>query len=200
MRSAIAALGLVVAALGGCVTAPADPAASAGPAKAAVDASPQAVFFSRLQGLCGASFPGVVEVGDPELDADLFESALSMGPVQCEEGVVSAPFAVGADRSRTWIFTQTPEGLRLKHRHGHDGQEDPLSQYGGTTADEGTAERQSFPVDAFSRTLFLRSARLASVQNVWAVEILPGEAFVYELSRPGRLVRVRFDTRTPINR
>jgi len=38
----------------------------------------------------------------------------------------------------------------------------------------------------------------ASNNNTWAMEIEPGEAFVYELSRPGgRLFRVRFDlTRT----
>jgi len=37
-----------------------------------------------------------------------------------------------------------------------------------------------------------------STTNVWAVEIRPGQAFVYELGRPNRLFRVEFDLTRPV--
>jgi len=71
--------------------------------------------------------------------------------------------------------------------------------YGGDTADEGTAERQEFPVDQFSIDQFRAGGGEVSTTNVWAMEVRPGEAFVYELSRPGRLLRVEFDLGRPVS-
>jgi hypothetical protein len=66
--------------------------------------------------------------------------------------------------------------------------------YGGDTRDAGTAQRQEFPVDAGSVAMFRAQGMQASVANTWAMEIVPGKNFVYELSRPGgRLFRVEFD-------
>ena len=62
----------------------------------------------------------------------------------------------------------------------------------------GSAVRQTFPVDAESRTMFDREGRSVSNTNVWAMEIEPGRVFVYELSRPQRLFRVEFDLTRPV--
>ena len=79
-----------------------------------------------------------------------------------------------------------------------DGTPDSLTLYGGDTSAAGTANRQEFPVDAESKALFEREGRSVSLTNVWAIEIEPGRAFVYELSRPNRLFRVKFDLTRPI--
>jgi hypothetical protein len=109
----------------------------------------------------------------------------------CSASEVRINFAVGEDRSRTWVISRTAAGLRLKHVHLHkDGSEDKLSRYGGDTVGRGTAERQAFPADAFSKALFTRRNIPASLTNVWAVEVRAGEFFAYELRRPGRFFRV----------
>ena len=74
-----------------------------------------------------------------------------------------------------------------------------LTQYGGDTVDAGTARRQLFPADAFSRDLFLREGNSQSVTNVWAVEVAPAETFAYELRRPNRFFRVEFDLTRPVS-
>lgn len=161
-------------------------------------ARPADAFFGRLQGLCGKSFAGRVVSTDP-LDADFAGKPLVMQVTGCTDAEVRIPFAVGEDRSRTWVITRTADGLRLKHDHRHaDGTEDELSQYGGDTEASGSAARQEFPADAFSRTLFLGKGNPASVTNVWAVEVHPGRTYAYELRRPGRFFRVEFDLSKPL--
>jgi len=46
--------------------------------------------------------------------------------------------------------------------------------------------------------LFEKEGTKASVTNTWAMEIVPGKKFVYELARPGRLFRVEFDLTQPV--
>lgn len=117
---------------------------------------------------------------------------------ECSDREIRIPFHVGDDHSRTWVISKQAEGLRLKHDHRHeDGSEDAVTQYGGDTAGEGTATRQSFPVDAVSIEMFEREGLTASVVNVWSVEVDEG-LFAYELTRPNRLFRVEFDTATPV--
>jgi hypothetical protein len=117
-----------------------------------------------------------------------------MGPVRCEMNEISIPFAVGENRTRTWVITRTSDGVRLKHVHRHaDGHEDTVSRYGGDTAAPGTATRQEFPVDQFSKELFLANKLERSVTNTWAVEAVPGKLFAYELRRANRFFRVEFD-------
>ena len=160
--------------------------------------TPADAYFSRLQALCGKTFAGRVVTNDP-LDADFAGKPLVMRVAACSDTEVRIPFAVGEDRSRTWVITRTADGLRLKHDHRHaDGTEDELSQYGGDTATPGTATRQEFPADAFSRTLFLGKGNPASVNNIWAVEVDPGRTYAYELRRPSRFFRVEFDLSKPL--
>lgn len=161
-------------------------------------ASPQDAFMARLNALCGQRFEGRVVTVDAA--DDRFRSQrLIMHVRDCSADEVRIPFAVGEDRSRTWIVTRTAEGLRLKHDHRHeDGTTDALHMYGGDTAGQGTAERQEFPVDAFSIALFNANDAAVSTTNVWAMEVHPERMFAYELRRANRHFRVEFDLTRPL--
>lgn len=176
---------LALLALGACATTPAP-------------LTPQETFFANLSALCGQRFEGRVVTTDPA-DAAFANARLLMHVRDCSADEVRIPFRVGEDHSRTWVVTRTEAGLRLKHDHRHaDGTEDVLTQYGGDTVGPGTAERQEFPVDAFSQALFTRENRAVSNTNVWAVEVHPGRTFAYELRRPNRHFRVEFDLSRPV--
>ena len=155
--------------------------------------APADTFIAGLKQLCGKSFPGRLVTTDPA-DKDMAGQKLTMGEVACTSEGVAIPFAVGENRSRNWHITRTQTGVRLKHVHTHDdGSEDKVSRYGGDTADAGTATRQEFPADQFSKDLFLANKLERSVTNVWAVEVVPGQLFAYELRRANRFFRVEFD-------
>lgn len=154
---------------------------------------PADAFMANLNQLCGQTHEGRLVTSDPA-DADFAGKKLVMGPVACTTNEVAIPFAVGDNRSRTWVITRTGAGVRLKHVHRHDdGSEDKVSRYGGDTATEGTATRQEFPVDEFSKLMFKANKLERSVTNVWAVEAEPGKHFAYELRRTNRFFRVEFD-------
>jgi hypothetical protein len=162
---------------------------------------PQAEFFERVSALCGQAFEGrvVADTPPPAGDDPFASKPLVMHVRECSEHEIRIPFHAGDDRSRTWVITRTGAGLRLKHDHRHeDGSEDTLTQYGGDTATPGTAMRQEFPADDESRAMFTREGRTVSNTNVWAMEIEPGRVFVYELARPQRLFRVKFDLTRPV--
>lgn len=165
---------------------------------ASVPASPQAQFIASVAALCGQAYAGRI-VSTNAADAALAGQPLTMHVRACEGDAIRIPFHVGEDRSRTWVLRRSGDGLSLKHDHRHaDGSEDALSQYGGDATAPGTATRQEFPADAFSRELFAERNIPASVQNVWAMEIHPGRMFAYELRRPNRLFRVEFDLTRPL--
>lgn len=165
---------------------------------AAPTASPQDQFFANLRALCGQSFEGRVVTTDAA-DASFASERLVMQVRECSDSEIRVPFHVGDNRSRTWVIARTESGLRLKHDHRHeDGSEDTLTQYGGDTTSEGTNERQEFPADRFSQTLFVTNSIPQSVTNVWAVEVHPGRMFAYELRRPNRHFRVEFDLAQPV--
>jgi hypothetical protein len=155
------------------------------------------LFLDNLKGLCGKAFAGRVVSTDPA-DEAFAKERLLMHVRECTADGMRVPFHVGKNRSRTWVLTRTREGLRLKHDHRHeDGGEDKVTQYGGDTTSPGTAERQEFPVDAFSIALFERENLKASVTNVWALEMRK-TFFAYELRRPNRFFRVEFDLTRPV--
>jgi hypothetical protein len=111
-----------------------------------------------------------------------FEGEMIMHVRRCEENEIQIPLHVGENRSRTWIITRTADGLRLKHDHRvPDGSDDPVTQYGGDTAEPGTALRQSFPADAFTAELLP-----AAATNVWTITLTPGERLRYHLTRHGQ--------------
>ncbi len=163
--------------------------------------APVDAFLSAIASHCGQAFAGKVRVDVPASPDSAFDGkTLVMHVRECSPNQIKIPFHVGEDRSRTWVLTRTGAGLRLKHDHRHaDGSDDAVTMYGGDTADAGTATRQAFPVDAESIAVFGREGLAASVTNTWAMEIVPGRQFVYELSRPGgRLFQVEFDLTRPI--
>lgn len=162
--------------------------------------TPQDAFFQRLSALCGQTFEGRVTTDDPA-DDDFRSQRLVMQVRDCSDDEIGIPFDVGADRSRRWVITRTGQGLRLKHDHrDENGEIHGYHMYGGDTAQTGTAERQEFPVDQESIDQFNAAGATVSTTNVWAMEVRPGEAFVYELSRPNRLLRVEFDLTRPVER
>lgn len=166
-------------------------------ASARVAADPHGAFFAELSKHCGKAYAGRLVTEDP-LDADIAGAPLVMEVRSCDADEIRIPFHVGDDRSRTWVVTRTERGLRLKHDHRHqDGSSDDLTLYGGDTTTAGTPVRQEFPADQYSKDLFIREGRTASVDNVWAAEI-DVQRFAYELKRPNRHFRVEFDVTAPV--
>jgi hypothetical protein len=158
----------------------------------------QDAFMARLNALCGQRFEGRVVTTDAA-DAGFASQRLLMHVRDCSPDEVRIPFSVGEDRSRTWVVTRTADGLTLKHDHRDpQGAPDGLHWYGGDTTTAGTAERQTFPVDAFSIELFNAGNASVSTTNVWAMEVHPDRMFAYELRRPNRHFRVEFDLTRPV--
>lgn len=175
----------------------------AGLSEARAEAGPQPAdaFLERIARHCGQAFAGRIVTNEPAQPEDPFAGKeLVMHVRECSRQELKVPFHVGDDHSRTWVLTRTGNGLRLKHDHRHeDGSEDAVTMYGGDTATRGTEQRQEFPVDPYSIGMFEREGLAASVSNTWAMEIEPGERFLYELSRPsGRLFQVEFDLSNPV--
>ena len=163
--------------------------------------SPADAFMASIAEHCGKAYAGRV-VTDDAADKDFAGKPLVMHVRECTVNEIRIPFHVGDDRSRTWVLTRTPGGLRLKHDHRHsDGTSDVLTMYGGETVGPGSTTRQSFPVDAESIALFTGEGRQASNTNVWTMEI-DRDRFAYELRRPpipgGRFFRVEFDMTRPV--
>jgi hypothetical protein len=171
----------------------------AGCATVPVATGPQEQFMARLLDLCGKSFEGRIVSPPVAADESFAGKRLVMHVRDCSRNEMRIPFHVGDDHSRTWVITRTATGLRLKHDHRHeDGSEDVLTQYGGDTVGPGTARRQEFPADQYSKDLFVRENIPQSTTNVWAVEVESGALFAYELRRPGRFFRVDFDLTRPV--
>lgn len=171
--------------------------ASNGPRQAnrSAHADPQAQFWSSLESLCGQAFEGQIAVDSTRSD-DFAGQRLVMHVMRCDTGVILVPFHVGENRSRTWVFTQTGEGLRLKHDHRNpDGSEDNRTWYGGDTQTSGTGTTQEFYADALTAEMIPEAST-----NIWTVEIVPGEVYAYALRREGtdRRFRVEFDLTNPI--
>jgi hypothetical protein len=150
-------------------------------------------FLAALRARCGQAFEG--RVIDPQpVDTAFARERLVMHVRSCGD-TVRIPFHVGENRSRTWVFTRTADGARLKHDHRHeDGSEDRVTQYGGDSRATGTAAKMEFAVDEFTKQL-IPAART----NLWTVEISATQ-FVYQLTREGtdRRFRVVFDLTKPV--
>jgi hypothetical protein len=156
---------------------------------------PQAEFWASLQQLCNNAYEGRL-VEAPPGDTVFADHRLVMHVRQCDEANVRIPLHVGEDRSRTWVISRTPDGLRLKHDHRHeDGTDDEVTMYGGDTRGVGSANVQEFPADEFTAAI-VPEART----NVWTIEVEPGSTLVYALRREGtdRRFRMEFDVTRPV--
>lgn len=159
-------------------------------------ASPQDEFWQRLTALCGQAFEGKMVEGTAASDAAFGGQRMVMHVRQCSENEIKIPFHVGENRSRTWVITRTPTGLRLKHDHRHeDGSEDAVTQYGGDTTAAGTAAQQEFAADELTANLIP-----AAKTNIWTMIVEPGKTFTYGLRREAenRRFRVEFDLTKPV--
>jgi hypothetical protein len=160
----------------------------AAPAPAVPLAEEQEHFWAQLQRLCGQAFAGRA-VEAPATDTTFAGRALIMHVRECSPDQIRIPFHVGEDRSRTWVVSRTPDGLRLKHDHRHrDGTPDDNTQYGGDTVEPGTAWRQEFPAD----TLSIERVPARATQR-WFLELLPGSVFAYGLHREATDLRYRIE-------
>ncbi len=152
----------------------------------------QETFFNQLAAHCGKAFAGKV-VSKDSADAAFRDKSLVMHVRECSDTELKIPFHVGDDHSRTWVITKTDQGLRLKHDHRHqDGTEDNVTMYGGDTANMGTSQKQSFPIDKESIDNFMQNGLTQSVTNVWHMEVTPS-TFSYLLTRENRHFQVDFD-------
>jgi len=145
----------------------------------------QEAFWNALQALCGQAFAGTDE-----------EVGRVMHVRQCFPGEIRIPLHVDDDRSRTWIVTRQADGLRLKHDHRHeDGTEEEVTRYGGDTRDAGSARAQEFWADDFTGELVPGAGN-----NIWTMEVHPGDRFAYQLVRTGEewVVRWEFDLTEPV--
>jgi hypothetical protein len=158
-------------------------------------AAPADAFFAKIGALCGKAFEGRIVSPPVAADASFAGKRLVMHVRDCSADTIRIPFHIGEDRSRTWVLSRTAAGgITLKHDHRHeDGSPDTQTMYGGTTLMRGTATRQEFPADAYSKALFVRGNIPQSATNVWAMEVSRPSTLAYELRRPSRFFRVEFD-------
>lgn len=149
-------------------------------------------FWNALQQHCGKAYEGIIISG---ATADFKDKKLVMHVKACEENRIRIPFNVGDNRSRTWVLTKTKSGIILKHDHRHeDGSEDAVTQYGGTSTNEGFSNMQIFPADIQTQKTIP-----AAASNVWWITI-NDSSFTYNLRRIGsdRLFTVSFNLKQPI--
>lgn len=190
MRHPLLAPAFLLLFISGCAEPPPEiPPGADEETQATAVAAAQDAFWNNLRALCGEAFSGRATLVRGT-DAD-FSAGLVVHFRECEPDEMRIPLHVGGDRSRTWVLSRTPDGLRLKHDHRHeDGSEDEVTQYGGDTRQPGTATTQRFPADEYTANLVPEAA-----SNVWTLEIVPGDSFAYQLVREGtgRRLRVVFD-------
>jgi len=145
-----------------------------------VQAQQQAhAFFDQLSSLCGSRFVG--EMTFPTDSQDSFKGKELVAEFkECNAEQVLVPFSVGKDKSRTWVFTKTDNGVSLKHDHRHtDGSPDEVTNYGGDSGDVGHSLSQSFAADEFTQKLIPDAAT-----NVWTVSISEdSQRLTYHLER-----------------
>ena len=153
-------------------------------------------FWQRLVALEGQAFEGRMVEGTAASDAAFKDQRMVMHVRSVGPNEIRIPFFVGANRSRTWVLTRTPHGLRLKHDHRHeDGSEDAVTQYGGDTWQVGSVDQQEFAADEHTAKLIP-----AAKANIWTMRVELGKVFAYALRREaeGRRFRVEFDLTTPV--
>jgi hypothetical protein len=162
-------VGALLATVGGAVAC-----ASTGDARVA--------FFETLRGACGARYEGAKQFPDDTTDA--FHGKLLVATVaECNDSQVRVPFVVGADSSRTWVFTTRDSTLELKHDHRHaDGTPDSVTMYGGMANLDGAPMSQHFEADAYTARL-IPAART----NVWTVTFsADAKELTYHLDRDAK--------------
>lgn len=142
------------------------------------DDSGAVAFWESLQTHCGKAYEGTLA---EHVKNDSFSGKkLTMYVRSCDDGIITIPFYVGEDRSRTWVLTLENGRIKLKHDHRHeDGSEDSITQYGGTAPNPGLPHLQIFPADEETAALIPYAST-----NVWWITV-DGHTFSYNLKRVG---------------
>lgn len=177
-------------------------ASCSGPRPSPGPAAAQNGFWTNLSALCGKAYEGRVAVQSGSAPGpDPYDGkVLAIHVFACPDAEIRMVFHVGSDRSRTWVFTRGPAGLRLEHEHRReDGAPEAVTGYGGDAISPGTAQSQSFPADGRSKSLFVKEGLPASADNVWTVDLEPDRVLRYSLTRPGREFRIEFDLSVPVS-
>jgi len=143
--------------------------------------NPQPDFFANLPALCVQTSSGASTFPD-DPDHDFAGKKLVATFNDCRPKEIRIQFDVGEDRSRTWVITQSDDGLLLKHDHRHaDGTPDEITNYGGWANDQGKQWQQHFPADAETAALIP-----AASTNVWMLHYDPQkQTLTYDLQRHG---------------
>ncbi|MGJ8663338.1 MAG: hypothetical protein ACSHWU_06795 [Marinicella sp.] len=141
--------------------------------------SKQQMFFTHLKSMCGQVFEGASTFPE-DPNHDFAGKKLVADFAQCDDSQVRIKFAVGEDHSRTWVITQSLQGLLLKHDHRHhDGTPDEITNYGGWANDQGTEWQQYFAADQETADLIP-----AAATNVWMLHYEPeSQVLTYDLKR-----------------
>lgn len=164
--------------------------------RTAAPVQPGDPLWEALRPLCGQAFAGTLVEGTEPSDAQIGMQRLVMHVKSCSDREIRIPFHVGENRSRTWVISRTPGGVRLEHDHRHeDGTPDAITQYGGDTRPGDAGLSLDFHADALTASL-IPAART----NIWTLAIEPGKKFTYGLRREeqNRRFRVEFDLTRPI--
>lgn len=142
-------------------------------------ASIQQSFFKNLKTLCGQVFTGASTYPD-DPNHDFAGKLLVANFSACSDDEIRVKFDVGEDQSRTWVITQSEQGLLLKHDHRHeDGTPDEITNYGGWANESGTAWRQFFEADSETAALIP-----AASTNVWMLQYeSQSKTLTYDLKR-----------------
>lgn len=152
-------------------------------------------FWENLKSHCGKAYNG--HLVQPAEDETFGGKKLVIYLRSCEEGLITIPFYVGEDKSRTFLLTYTEDRIQLKHDHRHkDGSEDEITQYGGRNTNAGLENIQFFPADA-------ETARIipAASTNVWWITV-DENSISYNLQRMGTdrpPFKVVFDLTNPVD-
>lgn len=142
-------------------------------------ATNQEKFFENLSSLCGQIFTGASTYPD-DPNHDFAGKLLVADFSECSADEIRVKFDVGEDRSRTWVISQSQQGLLLKHDHRHaDGAPDEITNYGGWANDNGSAWHQYFEADEETAALIP-----AASTNVWMLQYEPqSQTLTYDLKR-----------------
>lgn len=191
-------LGLFTALLGLLVGCHSDPAPSEGADDQERSASePQGEYWDNLRSMCGNAYTGAVvkdappqNLGEPE--PFWSEDDLLMDVHHCTSDTVRIAFHAAGVRDRSFVFSRAEKGILFQDdRRQRDGTPQQLTGYGGLTWGSGSPQRQEFPIDEYSLSLFPRAEG-----SIWTFDIIPNElwAYQYELRKEGeyRILRVEF--------
>lgn len=181
MRVITPLLLLTLLALSACAERDDVPPPAEAPATTTIDdtaeVSPQDAWWASMQVHCGNAFEGSLGHAPPDDDMLEGDERLIVHFRECTDHEMRLPFHIERmdgtwDRSRTWIYTRTDEGIELRHDHRQeDGAPDETTDYGGHTQDEGTADYQRF--------IFTERTGPEGQLLGWRVEIAPNDHYVY---------------------